>query len=300
MFPGPLDVSELAWLRKSTPDLVVISQGGPWDGIPWMLACHELGLGYCTVLQANSEMLWPLDEDIERTRRALRGARRVFLVSRSNRALLERQCGLRFDNAEVIANPWKVGLGAEIAWPGDDGDTQLACVARLDPRAKGQDVLLEVLSQPRWRQRPIRLNLYGTGPCEQSLKSLAALFGLEKLHFHGQVSDVQSIWTTNHALVLPSRLEGSPLAIIEAMLCGRPVIATAVAGNAELVRDGVNGFLAAAPTPVLLDEAMERAWSHRREWRGIGCKARSDVMKALPADPIGEFAQKLLGLASGT
>ena len=56
------------------------------------------------------------------------------------------------------------------------------------------------------------------------------------------------IWAEHHALVLPSRFEGMPLVVVEAMLCGRPCIVTDVGGNAELIRDGINGFLAKAPT----------------------------------------------------
>ena len=43
VLPGPLNVSEHAWLRKRQADLVVISQGSPWDGVGWMLACRQLG-----------------------------------------------------------------------------------------------------------------------------------------------------------------------------------------------------------------------------------------------------------------
>ena len=50
-----------------------------------------------------------------------------------------------------------------------------------------------------------------------------------------------------------------PLSLVEAMLCRRPCIATDVGGNRELIRDGVNGFLAKAPTVESLDEAMNRA-----------------------------------------
>ena len=46
---------------------------------------------------------------------------------------------------------------------------------------------------------------------------------------------VEEIWASNHVLVMPSRAEGFPLAIVEAMLCARPVLASDVAGNSEIV-----------------------------------------------------------------
>ena len=57
--------------------------------------------------------------------------------------------------------------------------------------------------------------------------------------------------------MLPSRFEGLPLALVEAMLCPRPAVVTNVAGNTEVIEDGETGFVAAAPTAGHLDEAME-------------------------------------------
>jgi glycosyltransferase involved in cell wall biosynthesis len=95
---------------------------------------------------------------------------------------------------------------------------------------------------------------------------------------------------------MPSRYEGLPLAVIEAMLCGRMVIATDVAGNAQHVRDGIDGFIAEAPTVRHLDDALERAWQRRHEWMAMANSARERLILALPQDPIGAFAEKLLKL----
>ena len=81
------------------------------------------------------------------------------------------------------------------------------------------------------------------------------------------------------------------------MLSGRVPIVTDVAGNAELVRDGLNGFLAAAAIENALDEAMERAWARRGEWRAIGDAAARDIRALVPSDPPRVMADKLRGLA---
>ena len=103
---------------------------------------------------------------------------------------------------------------------------------------------------------------------------------------------VDEIWATHHALLMPSRHEGLPLALIEAMLCGRFGIVTDVAGNAELIDDNRTGFVAAAPQAACLDEAMERAWQQRHRWAEIGLAA-AQVQTLLPADPIDDFIQRL-------
>lgn len=299
MFPGSLEFPDWLWLKRTNPDLVVISAGGPWDGVPWMLACRQLKVPYCPVVQAHSEIWWPLDEELENFRASYRDALLPVFVSHSNRRLLESQCGLRLERARVMFNPLNLRSREEVPWPDDSGTTQIACVGRLEPRAKGQDLLFHVFAQSKWRERPIRLNLFGKGGSERSLRNLASQLQLEAVCFQGHLSDLREIWASNHALILPSRFEGLPLAIVEAMLCARPVITTDVAGNAELVRDSVNGFVAAAPAASLVDEALERAWQRRKNWRQLGLQARRDALSAVPEDPVGELVRKLLSLAGG-
>ncbi len=299
LFPGALDVPDLLWLKRAKPDLVVISKGGPWDGVPWMLACRQMSIPYCPIVQAHSEIWWPLDEELESFRASYRDALLPVFVSHNNRRLLESQCGLRLERARVMFVPLNLRSRDEVPWPDDSGTTQIACVGRLEPRAKGQDLIFQVLAQSKWRERPMCVNLFGKGGSEQSLRALAAELQLMSVRFQGHLPDPRQIWATNHALILPSRFEGLPLAIEEAMLCGRPVITTDVAGNAELVRDGVNGFVAAAPAASLLDEALERAWQRRKEWQELGRQARRDVLAVVPEDPVEEFVRAVLSLAAG-
>ncbi len=291
-----VDVPEATyhWLKRFKPDLVVISQGFPLEATDWMLACRRLGIPYATVVQAAGELWWPEDSMLDALRTAYAEAAGVFFVSSSNRKLVERQLGIRLGNAAVVSNPWNLKAGGAVPWPSQDGMIELACVGRMDPRAKGQDLILDVLSRETWRSRPVRLNFYGGGPCDASVRRLTAMLDVPHVRFHGQVADIRSLWAANHALVLPSRFEGLPLVIVEAMLCGRVVITTDVAGNAEYLHDGVNGFVAPAPAAGLLDLAMERAWAARDRWPAIGAQAREDVLAVLPADPYHAFESALL------
>jgi glycosyltransferase involved in cell wall biosynthesis len=174
-------------------------------------------------------------------------------------------------------------------------------VARYDPSAKGQDLLFEVLAAEPWRSRPVTLSLFGAGPMERSMRRLVTRHGLDdKVTFRGHVSDIRGIWSGHHALVLPSRYEGLPLALVEAMICGRPSVVTDVAGNAELLEEGVTGFIAAAATVRHLAEALERAWARRADWREIGRAARDAVRRQVPEDPALVFARRLVEVAGGS
>ena len=70
-----------------------------------------------------------------------------------------------------------------------------------------------------------------------------------------------------------SRAEGTPLALVEAMLCGRPAIVSDVGGNQEWVTEGQTGFVAEAPVIGPTRAALERAWSARQDWKAMGLQA---------------------------
>jgi len=289
---------ECEWLRRQNPDLVVISQGANWDGLPWMKFCQTVGIPFLAVVQSNSDPWWPHDDSRVEFVDAYRAARKVFCVSRHNLQLLEFQLGEALRNGTVVWNPYNVSRNQQPTWVTENGARKLACVGRLEPAAKGQDLLLSVLACPQWRNRALEVNFYGAGPFEGSLRRLAEHLQLRNVRFCGHVADVHGIWRQNHMLVLPSRCEGLPLALVEAMLCARPAVVTDVGGNAELCVDGETGFVAAAPAVSILEQTLERAWNHRREWQSMGAAARTRAERLIPSDPIGDFCREILNCAS--
>jgi glycosyltransferase involved in cell wall biosynthesis len=123
----------------------------------------------------------------------------------------------------------------------------------------------------------VRVSFHGEGANREGLEALARHLDLASVSFEGQAPDIEDVWRTHHALVLPSRAEGLPLALLEAMACGRVPIVTDVGGNAEVVEDAVSGFIASSPTVDAFDAALERAWARRDEWEGIGAAAARRV-----------------------
>jgi glycosyltransferase involved in cell wall biosynthesis len=211
-------------------------------------------------------------------------------VSEGNRDEAEIFFGQRFPNARIVRNPFNVPYDAAPSWPSSDDVIRLACVGRLDPAAKGQDILFKVLARPPWRDRRLTVSLVGKGSSEKTLRRLVKMLDIaDRVLFQGFASDIVEVWAKHHALILPSRVEGLPLAVVEAMLCGRICIVTDVAGNGELLEDNITGFVAKAPVPDLVDEALERAWRRRHEWQDMGKIAAQSVRKNVPSDPIGEF-----------
>jgi glycosyltransferase involved in cell wall biosynthesis len=88
------------------------------------------------------------------------------------------------------------------------------------------------------------------------------------------------------------------LALVEAMLCGRPVVATDE--GAELIEDGVTGFLAEAATVGCVGKALERFWARREDAREIGATAAKRIRDIVPPDPVRVFADEIRELLGRT
>jgi glycosyltransferase involved in cell wall biosynthesis len=279
------------------PDLVVVSQGGNHDGYFLAEVCRRLRLPYAIVSHKASELYWPTDRQQKTIAAVYRAARACFFVSEHSRRLTEEQLGFALPAAAVVRNPFLVPWEPRTDWPDDRHEWRLACIGRLHPKEKGQDLLLRVLARPRWRDRPLAVTFYGDGLQHASLERMARNLGLTSVTFAGFVRDVFAIWSSHHGLILPSRCEGLPIVLVEAMLSGRVPVVTDVGGNAEVVEDGVSGYLAAAATEDALDDAMERAWNERHRWREIGAAAAARIRTLIPREPERCFAEHLVELA---
>jgi len=286
------------WLRAFNPDLVMVCQNTTENGLEIMELCQREGWRYATVIQWASEYAWPDDSRAARLRIAYQNSAGAFFVSAHNLRLTEKQIAAPIPNGEIAWNPFRVNYHQPLSWPEDAGGFKLACVGRLQPASKGQDVLLRVLSQPRWQERDIKVTFFGKGINRRTMPELASFLGVRNVQFGGFVSGVAGIWQDQHALVLPSRSEGLPIVLLEASLCGRPAICTAVAGIPEVIDDGVTGFLAEAPEVDLFDAALERAWQCRDQWQEMGLRAASKVRSLMPEKPEEHFAQRCLELAA--
>ena len=128
------------------------------------------------------------------------------------------------------------------ALPGSRKTVTLITTARFAPQ-KDHGLLLEALTsiEGDWR-----LLLVGDGPTRRQIDKEANDLGLaRRIEFLGERDDIQSLLTAADLFVLPSKWEGLPLSILEAMRAGLPVIATNIGGVGEAVTDGVTGYLTA-------------------------------------------------------
>jgi starch synthase (maltosyl-transferring) len=127
-------------------------------------------------------------------------------------------------------------------------------VGRLTEQ-KGVDVLLRAA---RELVTKCRLQLVGDGPDREKLRALAAELGLADVRFLGRSDNVPELLARADVFVLPSRWEGMPTVVLEAMAARCPVVGTDVIGTRDLIRHGENGLLAPCDDPHSLAEAIDR------------------------------------------
>ncbi len=269
--PGYYFSQALRDLLAFRPDVVCISQGGAYETALTPLAdlLFDHRFPYLLICHSYTDRETPAEAERQRIIRLFEAAGKVCMVARHQIATVQRQLAVRLPNVIQVENPVNLDEFSVLPMP-PAPPVQLAMVGSLTVNWKGQDLALEVLSQPGWRDRDWTLNLYGEGPDEAYLRRLAAFYGIAgRVYFHGHAA-IRAIWQANHLLLVPSRQDSGPMVLVEAMLCGRPVVATHVGLGAEWVEEGVNGFVAPAATAPLLSQALERAWQARPHWQTMG------------------------------
>ena len=158
------------------------------------------------------------------------------------------------------------------------GPVRFAFVGRLVPE-KGLDGLLRAASELRGRGCGFRLTLIGEGEQRASLETLAAHLGLsDHVTFAGFRSNPWPAAAEADVFVLPSLHEGFGLALIEAMAVELPAVSTRVGVAADVVAEGVTGWLAAPGDSAELAAKMQQAIAAgRTELRAMGAAARRAV-----------------------
>ena len=146
---------------------------------------------------------------------------------------------------------------------------------------KGFQYLLEALKgftgseNFKWR-----LVLIGDGPDRATLEQLVRDFGLNgRVHFMGFQGDMADWYPVMDVFVLPSLTEGTPMALLEAMANGVPVIATSVGGVPALITSGENGFLVPPADPLRLRGALQSLALDRALRERLGNNGMQTIQK---------------------
>jgi glycosyltransferase involved in cell wall biosynthesis len=279
------------------PDLLLINAGSVLDvlQLPHLRRlCRELRAPQVLFCHFHSDLL-PMPQRQE-LREFLETMRHLVFVAEGNRHDLERTLASPLPPSSVIPNQSRTRRLEPLAWP-EAPPLRLACVARFEVLWKGQDLLLEALACPELLAVPWQLDFYGSGRDESYVHELIHHFRLQgRVQIKGFEPDLARIWNDHHLLVLPSRGEGMPLVALEALMHGRPVLATAVGGVGEVVRDGTEGYIAESATVASLRRALRRAFGDAGSWPALGQMGHGTAEGFAAADPPGALLSLLEGL----
>lgn len=142
----------------------------------------------------------------------------------------------------------------------DDSQTLLLTVGELSVR-KNQEVILRAMAAAN---RPeVHLAFAGRGDLRESYAALARELGIaDRIHFLGFRNDVQGFFNAADLFLFPSLQEGLSVALMEALACRLPVIASRIRGNSDLITDGVNGRLLPPRDVVAWQQALTDLLDH--------------------------------------
>ncbi|HLX39875.1 MAG TPA: glycosyltransferase, partial [Ktedonobacteraceae bacterium] len=164
-------------------------------------------------------------------------------------------------------------------------EREIICVGRLE-YSKGIDVLLHAWARlmhahPVWRTdlKP-RLRIVGDGGLRPQLERIATELNiLDSVEFLGTRADILPLLQQSWGFILPSRWEGMPNALLEAMSCGLPCIATRVSGSEDLISSNTNGILVEPEQPAAMALALRRIIEDADLAQQLGREARTTIVR---------------------
>ena len=158
-----------------------------------------------------------------------------------------------------------------------DGEILLGCIGRLHHQ-KGQEFLIRAFRRLQAGRPELRLVLVGDGPNAEMLRREADGLG-DAVIFTGSVlgDDYNNLLNAIDIYIQPSRFEGLPRTLLDAMYLRKPIVATAVNGNLDALRDGENGLLVAAENPESIARAVESLLADPARADTLASRAQQDA-----------------------
>jgi glycosyltransferase involved in cell wall biosynthesis len=285
LFKKPAIKKALDKIPFNAYDLVVVNQGG-WEEIlhspfkdlykkltNYVLVNHNYNEQ--AVLSFSRQKL--LQQWISKAKMNFGATLQIFDV-------MEKHFNMVIDKKQTLINPVTFETESHASlYPNTDGACTWIMLAELDIARKAQDVLIETLAAAKWKSRNWTLHLYGRGKDVAMLEKLITEKGLsEKIFLKGFTNDVKQTLKDCHLLLQCTRIDAMPLSVVEAMAMGRPCVVSEVGDMPVWVEDHVNGFTCKGVTTEAVDEALERCWQQKENWRSMGQNAFNTFQKKYP------------------
>jgi glycosyltransferase involved in cell wall biosynthesis len=287
----------LNYVKELKPKYFIINQGGTFSFFEDKLILFLLrnfSSKYMLISQHNQEYFTYSYDYLVNLRKEVNKFEKFFFVSERNYNVALRQLAQpMFPEIHFIQNPCKIILNRPLDYPISD-QIKIAFIGRLECRNKGLDILIDSLSHDCFKNYNWKLELWGEGPDKEYLIDLVNYYELSKnIFFMGYTKDIIEVWKSNQMLILPSHNEGTPLVILETMMCGRAVFTTDVGDNSKFVFDGENGFLIPSATKKVLVSKLIEAFNQRNHWQQMGYQSHEDIKSMIIENPAENLFEKI-------
>lgn len=270
------DIVGLFAARRASVPVIAIAHG--WTGATWKVRVNET-----------------LD------RLSLRWMDQVVCVSEAQ-AVKVRQAGVAANKVVVIRN----AVGADAFAKADPAYRDklatlfdkppgyvIGAAGRLSPE-KGFDLFVQAAARLSRESGSVGFVIFGDGPLRNSLREQIVAHGLQsKCILAGFRADVHKYFPYLDLVVVPSRTEGLPVVLLEAMAAGVPVVAASVGGIPEVIDNGISGYLVAPGDPIALAHRLGDALNDESHRIGIGKKGRQVVEERFSTRVQGEAYQEV-------
>lgn len=279
----------VALLRRTEADVIYT----------FLIHAHLVGrvagrmAGVPVILSSQQVMAWEGRAAETLNRWTARWCTRVVAVSNRVADYVVDDVGVPRDHVVTIPNCVDA---TRFAMPLPDFTTPpvLASIARLSPE-KDHTTLLQAFVRIKAELASARLLLAGQGPERPRLEQLARDLGVQDaVAFLGHVVDVREVQRQAHVIIQSSHVEGLPVAVLEAMAAGRPVVAATVGGNDEVILDGTTGHLVAPRSPDALAAAVLDILRDPERARAMAVAGRAHIDAHYTAQAMAQRTHELL------
>jgi glycosyltransferase involved in cell wall biosynthesis len=221
-------------------------------------------------------------------RMAVALSRSVVAVSQGLKRHLSRDLLVRASRIDTIPNGAQLTPVAQSALRAElrlgEGDQLAVAIGSLYP-VKGHRFLLEALALLAERYPRLHVAIAGRGELEAGLRARARDLRVEgRFHLLGLRSDIANLLAAADVFVLPSLSEGVPLAVLEAMLAGRPIVATAVGDVPTVLMDGRAGVLVPPGDAAALASGLAQLLADPTQARRLSTAASERAAEAYTVD----------------
>jgi glycosyltransferase involved in cell wall biosynthesis len=275
-------------LREIRPDIVHANLSSPWS-CQYCVAGAGL-VRYPRVVAVYQLPMPPRSRAQWRAKRlTARFVDKHVGVGEQTSREVESLVGLPAGSVLTIHNgvPDQHRPAADRPWPG----LVVGAIGRFE-RQKGFDLLIRALAHIDG----VSLVLVGEGSERPRLEELAERVGVaDRVVWQGWIEDARSYFGSFDVFALPSRFEGFPLALLEALLARSAVVAADVGSVAEAVRDGETGLLVPAEDPRALAGAIRHLLGSPELRQRLGERGRQLVLERFTADHMTQAFERLYG-----